>query len=58
MAREWNEVLLWALAEELSERIDAIREEKERESPRQNRSASAERSDNIIDASARFAPRR
>ena len=26
MAREWDEVMLWALAEKLSERMDAIRE--------------------------------
>lgn len=53
MAAEWDDVMLWALAEELSKRMDAIREE-------QKQAALPEPvavEENIIDARQRFQPR-
>lgn len=59
MAAEWDEVMLWALAEKLSERMDAIREEKERASvPPSGVAPITQAAGNVIDASARFSSRR
>lgn len=58
MAREWDEVMLWTLAEKLSERIDAIRARPELSADERQIPRKVERNGNVIDATARFVLRR
>lgn len=49
MAKEWDEVMLWALAEELSTRMDAVREQGAENAKKKQRELDLGPGGNIID---------